>query len=368
MTDGQRDQLLLSLYSSVLQPTSIPGVLTALDRFLDSDGLHLLGWDRVRNSATTSMATQRITEIHGMYSAEARAMDNRFDIAMKRPIGTVHACQHYFDDRFVNRDRFYQEYLIPLAGMRYVMGSRIYSHAGEDVVIAFNHEHGRSPFSTAQLHHFQQLIPHLSNWFTQLRQTEALRAAAWSGEQGLAALEQGVLLLGQYGQVLYLNPVAEQWLAHSPAWVAGRWLQQRPIEEALQRVRKNRQTVCLPLSLPQGAFVIHLLPIPQDDSLQTSYSGKNLDLHPYGDILLLIRPRHRQHQPSTADLSSLFDLSPAESRLARALASGINAEGYATQHQLSLATVRSQIRAILTKSGEDNLQSLMRLLAAIPAL
>lgn len=371
-----RDQLLLSLYSSVLQPDTIPALLDTLDSFMDSDGMHLLGWHQTRNAATLSMATQRIREVHSVYDAEARALDTRMDTALKLSIGSIFACQQHFDDRFVSRDRFYQDILIPLTGMRYIMGGRIHSHAGEDVFIVFNHEQGRQPFSDMQLQRFQQLIPHLGNWFAQLRQTEALRAAAWGGEQGLAALEQGVILLGHIGQLLYMNPVAEQWLQQSPWRTASTWLRQRPLEDALLRTRQQRVAATLPLVLPQGQFVLHLLPVPQEGfqgpivqvSQGADRAGHGLNLHPCGDILLLIRPRHRQQQPSAANLAALFDLSPAESRLARALAGGMSAEGYAQQQQLSLATVRSQIRAILMKSGEDNLQSLLRLLAALPAV
>lgn len=376
MIDAQRDQLLLQLYSSVLQPHTIPAVLDALDGFLDSDGIHLLGWHQTHNAATLSMATQRIIDAQHAYDAEARAIDPRMDAGLKQPIGTIFACQQHFDDRFVSRDCFYQEYLLPLAGMRYIMGSRIHSHSGEDVFIVFNHERGRRPFSTTQLQQFQQLIPHLGNWFAQLRQTEALRAAAWAGEQGLAALEQGVILLGHIGQLLYVNPVAERWLQQSPWRSAAAWLRQRPLEEALLRTRRQRLATTLPLVLPQGQFVLHMLPVPQEGfqpaigqaDQGSGRAGHALNLHPCGDILLLIRPRHRQQQPSAANLAALFDLSPAESRLAQALAGGLSAEGYAQQQQLSLATVRSQIRAILMKSGEDNLQSLLRLLAALPAI
>lgn len=376
MNDAQRDQLLLQLYSSVLQPEAIPALLDSLDHFLQSDGLHLIGWHQTQNAATLSMATQRIREVQHVYDAEARALDTRMDAGLKQPIGTIFACQQHFDDRFVSRDPFYQEYLIPLTGMRYIMGGRIHSQAGEDVFIVFNHEHGRQPFSDLQLQQFQQLIPHLGNWFAQLRQTEALRAAAWAGEQGLAALEQGVILLSHINQLLYVNPVAERWLQQSPWRSAAAWLQQRPLAEALLRSRRQRMATTLPLTLPQGQFVLHLLPVPPADrasgitpaSQPGSGAGSCVALHPSGDILLLIRPRHRQRYPSAANLATLFDLSPAESRLAQALAGGLSAEGYAQQQQLSLATVRSQIRAILMKSGEDNLQSLLRLLAALPAV
>ena len=83
---------------------------------------------------------------------------------------------------------------------------------------------------------------------------------------------------------------------------------------------------------------------------------------------MLIRPRKRQLLASAANLTQLFGLTVAESRLAHALAKGNSAEQYAQLNSLSPATVRSQIRAILQKTAEDNLQNLLRLLIALPAI
>ena len=64
----------------------------------------------------------------------------------------------------------------------------------------------------------------------------------------------------------------------------------------------------------------------------------------------------------------MFSLTPAESRLARALALGASSEHYAQEHNLSINTVRTQIRALLAKTGEDSLQGLLRLLSVLPAI
>lgn len=93
---------------------------------------------------------------------------------------------------------------------------------------------------------------------------------------------------------------------------------------------------------------------------------QGLNLHPRGDVIMLIRPKHRQTAPSKVSLSDLFALTPAESRLARALALGATAEQYAQQQGLSITAIRTQIRALLPKTGEESLQGLMRLLSALP--
>lgn len=385
----QRDQIIISLYDCLLDPSQAPATLTQLDQWLGSDGLHLLGWHQAQDRATFSLATQRLAAIKHLYDSTARALDPRMDWTIKQPVGNVFACQTLFDDRFVQRDPFYQEYLIRLAGMRYIMGARLHSHAGEDVFIVLNHEHGRAPFSEEQLQAFSQLVPHLGSWFRQLRHTEALRCAAWAGEQGLAALEQGVALLDHRRKLLYLNPVAERYLPAQP----GAARHERSLAghagllDAINRVQRSRQAESLPIAtgLSGEGVIVNVLPVPRDgfhyrgpitgftsateaEAIDTRSHRQGLALHPQGDILLLIRPRQRQQPASAANLAGLFNLTPAESRLAHALARGDTAEQYATQQTLSLATVRSQIRALLLKTGEDNLQNLHRLLVAIPAV
>ncbi len=386
---AQRDQIIINLYDSILDPSQAPAALATLDRWFGSDGLHLIGWHHERNMASISLGTQRIAAVAGHYDQHARAIDPRMDLAAKLPLGAILNCHQHFTDHFVRRDPFYQDLLIRTAGMRYIMGARINTYAGEDVFIVLNHEVGKTPFSAEQQHAFGALMPHLVSWFRQLRHTEALRCAAWAGEQGLAALEQGVALLDHRRKLLYLNPVAERYLPAQPGAarhdrsLAGH----SGLLEAINRVQRSRQAESLPIAAgPLGeGVIVNVLPLPRDGfqyqgavggftgaaetaAIRTRSHQQGLALHPQGDILLLIRPRQRQQPASAANLAELFDLTPAESRLAHALARGDTAEQYATRHSLSLATVRSQIRAILQKTGEDNLQNLHRLLVLIPAV
>lgn len=386
---AQRDQIIINLYDSILDPSQAPAALAALDHWFGSDGLHLLGWHQARGKASFSIATQSIAAATHLYDQQARAIDPRMDAVLKLPVGTAYLCQQHFDDRFVSRDPFYQEFLLPIGGLRYGMGGRINTHAGEDAFIVLNHKVGKPPFSAEQQHAFGALMPHLVSWFRQLRHTEALRCAAWAGEQGLAALEQGVALLDHRRKLLYRNPAAERYLPAQPGAarhdrsLAGH----SGLLEAINRVQRSRQAESLPIAAgPLGeGVIVNVLPLPRDGfqyqgavggftgaaetaAIRTRSHQQGLALHPQGDILLLIRPRQRQQPASAANLAELFDLTPAESRLAHALARGDTAEQYATRHSLSLATVRSQIRAILQKTGEDNLQNLHRLLVLIPAV
>lgn len=145
----------------------------------------------------------------GHYSSHYRQIDPRWDAVHTRAEGVTIACQDLFDNRYVDRSEFYQDLLLP-RGLRYIFGGVLRQDEVEEVVIAFNHQLGRPAFSAEKRQCMSSLFPFLVSWLKQLRHTDRLRQAAWAGETGLAALEQGVVLLNQARKVLYLNPAAER--------------------------------------------------------------------------------------------------------------------------------------------------------------
>ena len=64
-------------------------------------------------------------------------------------------------------------------------------------------------------------------------------------------------------------------------------------------------------------------------------------------------------------MKSLFDLTPAEARIASGIARGDTPEALATDGDVAISTVRSQIRRVLEKTGCSRQADLAALLARI---
>jgi DNA-binding CsgD family transcriptional regulator len=64
-------------------------------------------------------------------------------------------------------------------------------------------------------------------------------------------------------------------------------------------------------------------------------------------------------------LQGLFDLTPAEARVAAAIAEGRTVEVIAAAANVSHETVRSQLKAVLGKAGVSRQVDLVQLLAGI---
>ncbi|BAT59356.1 bacterial regulatory proteins, luxR family [Variibacter gotjawalensis] len=93
--------------------------------------------------------------------------------------------------------------------------------------------------------------------------------------------------------------------------------------------------------------------------------GVSNDIFARGDAVLLISPLSQSAAPHADVVAALFDLTPAEARVARGIASGLTAEGIAASLSLSPHTVRSQVKAVLAKVGVKRKIELANLLGSV---
>jgi DNA-binding CsgD family transcriptional regulator len=84
--------------------------------------------------------------------------------------------------------------------------------------------------------------------------------------------------------------------------------------------------------------------------------------------LLLLVDARRQRACPIEHIAQLFRLSPAEARLAYALASGQTVTQHAKASGVALSTVRTQLRYVLKKASLHRQSDLVRLIAGLPAL
>jgi DNA-binding CsgD family transcriptional regulator len=83
------------------------------------------------------------------------------------------------------------------------------------------------------------------------------------------------------------------------------------------------------------------------------------------DLALVLIVDPAKHAPHRSDLIALFRLSPAEARLAEGLMAGKRLADIADERGLHIATLRTQLRAVLRKTGAERQADLTRLLAGI---
>nr|WP_315400563.1 hypothetical protein [uncultured Duganella sp.] len=131
-------------------------------------------------------------------------------------------------------------------------------------------------------------------------------------------------------------------------------------DDALAACRASGRPVHLLAQMADPAAIVRgvLLPLPVDED---SHAGWQTDRH---FLLLIDLPRDDTDEIITR-AGELFGLSGAEKRLAAALVGGASLEKIADMHCVSLHTVRTQVRSLLSKTGFARQIDLVRVLSRL---
>ncbi len=139
-------------------------------------------------------------------------------------------------------------------------------------------------------------------------------------------------------------------IAHRPA--------NQFLVEALSRTRSDLglgekpSSFAFPASANSAACVAHLLPVRRQAR----------DIFTGAAHIFVVTSVSTPKAPPAHILSGLFDLSPAESRVAQKIVEGGSVEEIATAGNLSRETVRNQIKSVLAKTGTSRQAELVGLL------
>lgn len=248
-------------------------------------------------------------------------------------------------------------------GWKDAAASAIHAPTGDFVIVQVNHQadHGMGSTEIRTLDAFR---PHLAR--------ASLLAARWKLEQMRTATE-ALALLGLPAAVINVESqvlVANELMQKSP-YV--RWgsknriaLVDRAATVLLDRVvasdcnsgGANARSFPCRAGKDTTPAVVHFVP--------TRRNARDLFEGGYG--ILLITAVARTAAPGLTLIQGLFDLSPGEAKVAAAIVEGLTNAEIATRQDVSVETIRSQIGAVLSKTGFRRRIDVATHLASIPRL
>ncbi len=289
------------------------------------------------------------------------------------------------DHEFV-RSEFYNDFGRPL-GLRHVLGTVVPLGEAGMMPIGLHRPDNAAPFGEAERRLVDGALPHLRRAM-QLRH----RLKATAGTAGLAALDAlplGVLVLDATMRVLVANTAAETMAAaHGAALrlqqvrraggagsctvaVARHNVEDVRFAALVRQVAKDdRAGGALGLSTEDRSQRLAALVAPLPRRLAGRGGAEAGAGRVQGQALVLLRdlsPMVRT-SPRADMLRDLFGLTRAEAEVAQALTGGTSTVAVAARRGLSEATVRSQVRAVLDKTGAANLRDLERLLTSLQGM
>jgi DNA-binding CsgD family transcriptional regulator len=246
-------------------------------------------------------------------------------------------------------------------GIGWLAGTVLPIPTGENVLFILTRRTDRGPFERAVVQKLDELRPHLarSALLSARLQLERARIAS----QTLAALGLPALVLNEQGKVLAANSLIES-LSGYVRWRAQDRISLKDkaadnfLRGALAAIDTAGDSV---RSFPvrdtgaEAMMVAHLIPI--------RLSAR--DIFVRCAAALVLTPVTMPQAPPVELVQSLFDLTPAEARVARSLASGKTVEDIASAGGVARSTVRTQLDRVMEKTGCNRQADVVALLTAI---
>ncbi len=373
------DALVAGLYSAAAGEQAWSQPLAAFQALFGAWGVHLHGIDAGQGNVSFSYEVGGFPPEGALaYIRHYHRIDPRSAMVAQLAPGQWKSCHQLFDDEFVARDPFYQEFLLPYGG-RWVSGSKIYQDAEVIAFFGIHRGRGMQPLDDAELALGQRLGRHLSQALGLWRRQGRQQARHLLGAAVLEHLPHPVLLLDEQLQLQHANPAARSRLQDDPRLridggrlAFGRPAAQQELVSALRTLRiggadayrhdspeRSRATVRVDDGSSRAPLALFVTPLRPAQTMGA-----------FGARPLAMVVVHDVGRPAEVDAfvaAAIFDFTPAEAAVAVGVARGRTLAELAADHGVAPSTVRAQLNAVFGKMGVNRQAEVAGALAALPA-
>jgi DNA-binding CsgD family transcriptional regulator len=358
------DTLIDHIYESALIPEKWSGALNAMNRISNSRSNSLFVFsDRFNPRGISTDMTSDLLE--SFLQSDAWRMSP----SVRWTLDTRPGAFSSVDDILSAEEAAADEVWAPLAarGFGQRLATVIPLAGGDQVTFVLARMRDQGGYRPDEVAALNGLRPHLHRAMFIAARLGLERASAMT--ETLARLGLPAAVVDPTGRVVGSNTLLDALHAVLSPTALGRIVIRNRarnliFREGLERIG-NRNAPPGGLSIPIPAardsshppLLIHLLPV----------RGAAQDIFAGGQALMVVSLLERKAAPLPELLTGLFDLSPAEARLVGELATGMTPRDITASRGVSMATLRSQVRAVLAKTGVPRMADLAQLLARIPA-
>ncbi len=337
--------MLGNLYEAATDPDGWRPALAALASWTGANEFHLLRWDAGSQQPTFNVHSDGVEPAIEQYGAYYASIDPRRMVVAAGPPGHVLACQHRFEDGYVGRSEFYQDFL-DAWGMRRSLSSLLMQDGDEQLMLGLVRATERGSFEDEDVARLERAMPHLQRACRIWADAERLRHQVALGDEASGAASVAWMGLDSAGAVLHANSLAEELLREDDFLVVrdGR-LHAADADDGtrlrLAIAQAARGGPARELTLRgrrSGAFACSVSVI----GVSKRWAGK-------AAVLVMLR-RSGAQLPAPEHLAQAFGLTPAESKAALGLLEGKTPAEHAESAGLSMATVRSHLSAVYAKT------------------
>jgi DNA-binding CsgD family transcriptional regulator len=266
---------------------------------------------------------------------------------------TTLLCHRFLSDNDVAHDPYFQDYLIPETGTRWLAGNLSFDDPDYAIQFGFARLADQAPFSDAAGQLLERLTPHL-------RRAVKFSIALTHSKNVTAALGEtfgrhwaAIYLVDEAGRVVWMNDVAD---GASPSFTA------LSVKHGLLKARSPLANAMLEKAIRDALGFVE-----RDDGGDFDVPDREgrripISVRPAGPLGVAIGGTGRARvavlaggstpgRTTAQRLSRIYGLTAAEARLCLDLAEGLDIEDCATRRKTSPHTARTQLKNIFSKTG-----------------
>lgn len=260
----------------------------------------------------------------------------------------------------IEQDSFYLDFMRP-RGFGWIAGAWIKPPSGELINFGVEGYFDRGPFQVGEINALNEVFPHLSRaalWSSRLQTQRAEAMAA-----ALSAADLPAAVIADNGELQAANKLFEELIPDVVLDTRLRVTLSDPaakplLADCIDRLAARDapgQSRSIPIAAREGRppLIFHVIPVRRAAN----------DIFARALAIVVVTPVDRNAVPTAEVLRGLFDFTPAEARVARGIAGSQSIDSIALASGVSRETIRSQLAAVLAKTGLSRQSELVALLS-----
>jgi DNA-binding CsgD family transcriptional regulator len=362
-------KLLGIAYDAAADPTLWDSFLEELAIGTGATSAGLLMHDYGNSSYRLSSSWRVDPESLRLYGEHYHALDVWARAAVEKRPGYVCTSQSLCPQPVVRISEIYSDFMVE-AGIEHGMFGLLENSKSRLASVSLYRDKSCPEFTETDLKILELLTPHVQRAFKLHLQFSELRSRSAGFESALNTISTAVFLFDAGGKVVYMNCSAAALVAERDGLTAMRdGLKAEQQTESALLTKAIQGAASTPNGYGAGGNVLisRRTRCPLQILVNPIRNSAICRLGAVTAIAFVIDPSRRQ-RPTQDILRTMFDLTPAECRVAILLSDGLAPKEIAGMIGVSVDTVRSQIKSIFTKTNVKRQSELVRLLLSNSAL
>ncbi len=275
--------------------------------------------------------------------------------------------EEHLDMEALQASEFYRLSLEPF-GIFHIAGIELSSGGDIDASLRLTRNKSEPGFSAEERALLNDLIPHLKRALRIHSRLESVSSEKELYAQAVSQLALATFFINENGLLVEANPMGERLLAANRGITlnAGKLSLRRPVDT--QKLRAAIEAALKARARGDNVFAQAMPVYDQSGDCHLGLTVKPLAIKRHREseseavVAIFASDANARLDAPQAALTQLFGLTPAESRLATALANGLSLDDASKNLHISRNTARAHLRSIFSKTGVSQQTQLVSLI------